>query len=80
MTASKRWEYKVEEFTHTTGIVGGGEFRETFPAFLDSLGDDGWELVGLDMRITPYWNSVSYNVTIVFKRPKQQEEKEMKDD
>jgi hypothetical protein len=47
----RRWEYKL---LSTNGLPGGGMLgaeerpREAIEAYLNQLGEDGWEIVGVD--------------------------------
>jgi hypothetical protein len=46
---SRRWEYKL---ISTNDVQGSGFFgvkeRETVEAYLNQLGSEGWEIVGID--------------------------------
>ncbi len=46
---SRRWEYKL---ISTNDVQGGGFFgikeRDALEAYLNELGADGWEIVGID--------------------------------
>ena len=47
----KKWEYKVID---SRNLVGGGAFkgkeREVVEAYLNELGEQGWEIVDLHFR------------------------------
>jgi len=49
----RRWEYKL---ISTQDLPGGGFFgvkeREAVEAYLNQLGDEGWEIVGIDFTDT----------------------------
>lgn len=50
---SRRWEYKL---ISTTDVPGGGflglKERDAVETYLNQLGTDGWEIVGIDFTDT----------------------------
>ena len=61
---AERWEYKTEQHTRGVGDYG--------PYWLDSLGEDGWELMAVS--IVAHWNEYdgdkwqTNHETYIFKR------------
>jgi hypothetical protein len=56
-----RWEYRVEEYKPTSGVVNTGELKQR----LDRLGDEGWELTLMSEHESG--EMISF-VTLVLKR------------
>ena len=57
----KKWEYKLIDSTQT-----GGSSREALEKYLDTLGDEGWEVVGF--QVSNIWRA---NFNGIAKREKQ---------
>ena len=62
-----RWEYKTIKIA-TSGFAGGKLDENAFTAYMNDLGDQGWELVSaFDTNLT---YGATRNVVAVFKRPR----------
>ena len=53
----KRWEYKIVDSKDVGGGIFKGPDRERLEAHLNALGEDGWEILGVDFLEIDYRHS-----------------------